>query len=178
MVGVGLGLQSTFADFFSGLVLLFERPIKVGDFVSFEGEFVHIQKIGLRVSKVKNRDSINFIIPNSKLINQTVINLSHDEKSVRFNIVVGVAYGSDTELVKQLLLEAAEDHKDVLKRPKPNVIFNDFANSALEFHLYYYSGEIFNTELVKSDIRFTIDRLFRENDITIPFPQRDVWMRS
>ena len=178
LVGIGLALQATFSDFFSGLVLLFERPIKVGDYVSFEGNPVEVQKIGLRASIVKNRDSINYIIPNSKLITQTVINWSHDEKSVRFQVVVGVAYGSDTRLVESILLEAADEHKDVLKRPKPKVVFSNFADSALEFKLNYYSTNIFNAEWVKSDIRFTIDEKFREKGVTIPFPQRDVWLKK
>jgi len=178
LVGVGLALQGTFSDFFAGLVLLFERPIKVGDFVSFEGRPVKVQKIGLRASKVKSRDSINYIIPNSKMIVHPVINWSHDEKSVRFNITVGVAYGSDTSLVEQILMEAADEHKEILKRPKPKVIFNDFADSSLQFILHYYSTNIYNADWVKSDLRFAIDKKFRENNISIPFPQRDVWMRK
>jgi len=178
LVGIGLALQSTFSDFFAGLVLLFERPIKVGDYISFEGKPVLVQKIGLRASHVKNRDSINFIIPNSKLIMQPVVNWSHDEKSVRFHIVVGVAYGSDTIKVEELLLQAASSHRDVMKKPKPKVIFADFADSSLSFHLYFYSQNIYNAEWVKSDLRFKVDQLFRENGITIPFPQRDVWMRK
>ena len=178
LVGIGLALQGTFSDFFSGLILLFERPIKVGDFVSYDGKPVEVQKIGLRASKVIDRNSVNYIIPNSKLITQAVINLSHDEKSVRFQIYVGVAYGSDTALVEQLLMQAALEHKEVLKRPKPKVVFHDFGNSSLDFQLNYYSKNIFNAEWVKSDIRFTIDRLFREHKVTIPFPQRDVWMKN
>lgn len=178
LVGVGLALQSTFSDFFSGLILLFERPIKIGDYVTFEGKPAEVQKIGLRASKVRDRDSINYIIPNSKLITQTVINWSYDEKSVRFQVNVGVAYGSDTDLVENLLIQAAIEHKDVLKRPKPKVVFSDFGNSSLDFQLNFYSRNIYNIEWVKSDIRFKIDRLFREHHVTIPFPQRDVWMRK
>lgn len=178
LVGIGLALQNTFADFFAGLVLLFERPVKVGDYVSFEGRPVIVQNIGLRTSKVKSRDNLNYFIPNSKLIVNSIINWSHDERYVRFEVKVGVSYGSDTRLVEEILLKAAEDHKDVLGRPKPKVIFNDFSDSSLVFILYYYSSNIYNSEWVKSDLRFAIDQLFRENNITIPFPQRDIWIRK
>jgi small-conductance mechanosensitive channel len=178
LVGVGLALQSTFSDFFSGLVLLFERPIAVGDFVTYEGKTVQVQHIGLRATKVKDRDSVNFIIPNSKLISQTVMNWSYDEDSARFSIMVGVAYGSDTRLVERLLLQAAQEHPDVLKNPKPRVNFHNFGESSLDFLINYYSKNIYNSNWVKSDIRFRIDELFREHNVTIPFPQRDVWLRN
>jgi small-conductance mechanosensitive channel len=178
LVGVGLALQSTFSDFFSGLVLLFERPIGVGDYVFYENKTVQVQKIGLRATKVKDRDSVNFIIPNSKMISQTVKNWSYDEKSVRFQVTVGVAYGSDTRLVEQILMQAADEHPDVLKRPKPKVVFYDFGSSSLDFVLNFYSRNIYNSDWVKSDLRFRIDELFREHKITIPFPQRDVWFKN
>lgn len=178
LVGVGLALQSTFADFFSGLVLLFERPIAVGDYVTWDSKAVKVQKIGLRATKVKDRDSLNYIIPNSKMISNTVKNWSHDEKSARFQLTVGVAYGSDTRLVEELLMQAAYEHEDVFKRPKPKVVFSDFGSSSLDFVLNYYSKNIYNADWVKSDLRFRIDELFREHHITIPFPQRDVWMKS
>jgi small-conductance mechanosensitive channel len=178
LVGIGLALQNTFSDFFSGLVLLFERPIAVGDFITYDDKTVQVLHIGLRATKVKDRDSVNFIIPNSKLISQTVVNWSYDEKSARFQVTVGVAYGSDTRLVEELLMQAADEHPEILKRPKPKVLFKDFGNSSLDFVLNYYSKNIYNSEWLKSDLRFRIDELFREHNITIPFPQRDVWMRS
>jgi small-conductance mechanosensitive channel len=110
------------------------------------------------------------------MIVNSVINLSHDEKSVRFNVKVGVAYGSDTKLVESLLLKAAGEQKDILNRPEPQVIFNDFADSSLEFILYFYSNTIFNSELVRSELRFNTNEKFSNNGISIPFPQRDVWM--
>lgn len=178
LVGVGLALQNTFSDFFSGLVLLFERPIAMGDYIAYDNKTVQVLHIGLRATKVKDRDSINYIIPNSKLITHTVLNWSYDEKSVRFQVTVGVAYGSDTRLVEQLLLQAADEHPDIMKRPKPKVVFTDFGSSSLDFVINYYSKNIYNSDWVKSDLRFRIDELFREYHITIPFPQRDVWMKG
>jgi small-conductance mechanosensitive channel len=178
LVGIGLALQNTFADFFSGLILLFERPIAVGDYVFYDNKTVQVQQIGLRATKVKDRDSVNFIIPNSKLISDTVKNWSYDEKSVRYQVAVGVAYGSDTKLVEQLLMQAADEHPEVFKKPKPKVVFSNFGDSSLDFILNYYSRNIYNAEWVKSDLRFRIDELFRENNVTIPFPQRDIWIKK
>ena len=178
LVGVGLGLQQTFNDLISGIILLFERTVEVGDVVEIDGMVGTVRKIGLRTSLVETRHNITVIVPNSKLTIQNVINWSHYDSKARFSVNVGVAYGSDTQLVKNLLLEAARGHGAVVKYPSPFVRFTDFGDSSLVFELHFWSQEFMRIEDVQSEIRFEIDRLFRENGITIPFPQRDVWLRK
>lgn len=177
LVGIGLGLQQTFNDFFSGIVLLFERTVKVGDIVHMDGFTGTVKKIGLRASIVESRDTVSVIVPNSKLVNQSVVNWSHLSDNIRFHITVGVAYGSDTSLVKKLMLEAAINDK-VLKFPAPFVRFVDFGESALTFELYYFSRQLLVENDVKSDLRFRIDELFRNNNIKIPYPQSEVYLRK
>ena len=118
------------------------------------------------------------VVPNSKLVNDNVINWSHYSNRVRFEVTVGVAYGSDTALVKEILLSVVNDHDDVMPYPIPFVRFNDFGDSALLFTVYFFSRNFMFIENVKSDIRFEIDKRFRANHITIPFPQRDVWFKN
>ena len=178
LVGVGLGLQQTFNDFFSGLVLLFERSVSVGDILTVNDVQGTVKKIGMRSSIIETLGNRNIIIPNSKLVNENVVNWNHFDDVVRFDVSVGVAYGSDTALVKKLLLEAVSDHLDILKYPYPFVRFNHFGDSALDFTVYFFSDQLITTENLKSDVRFKIDHLFRENNISIPFPQTDVWVRK
>ncbi|MDF1698410.1 MAG: mechanosensitive ion channel [Saprospiraceae bacterium] len=178
LVGIGLGLQQTFNDFFSGLVLLFERSVSVGDIMNVGGEVGVVQKIGLRSSIIETRSNVSIIVPNSKLVNDSVKNWTHFVESVRFEIKVGVAYGSDTKLVKKLLLTATNEHHQVLDYPVPFVRFNDFADSALAFSVYFFTNRYLTIEDIKSDIRFRIDELFKEHDVSIPFPQRDIWVRN
>jgi len=178
LVGIGLGLQQTFNDFISGIVLLFERSISVGDVVVINGNFGTVQKIGMRSSIVETRDNMTIVVPNSKLVNDAVNNWSHYNPIVRFNVSTGVAYGSDTAKVKELLLEAADNVPRVLKLPAPFVRFTEFADSSLNFQVLFFTRDHLYNEDIKSDIRFEIDRLFRENNIEIPFPQRDIWIRK
>jgi len=178
LVGIGLGLQETFNDLFSGLLLLFERGIEVGEVVEIDGIIGSLKKIGLRTSIIESRDNITIIVPNSKLVVNNVINWSHYDDKVRFKVTVGVAYGTDTALVKQILLETARAHSFILKRPAALVRFTDFGNSSLDFELLFFSKKFEIIEDVKSDLRFEIDRKFRESGIEIPFPQRDVWIRK
>ena len=178
LVGVGLGLQQTFNDFISGLVLLFERSTQVGDILEFGGNVGIIREIGLRASVIETRQNISMVVPNSKLVNENVINWSHYSNRVRFEVSVGVAYGSDTAAVKEILFSVVNDHDDVMPYPKPFVRFNDFGDSALLFTVYFFSRNFMFIENVKSDIRFEIDKRFRAHNITIPFPQRDVWFKN
>lgn len=178
LVGIGLGLQQTFNDFFSGLVLLFERSVSVGDILDVNGQVGAVKKIGLRSSIIETRGNISFIVPNSKLVNENVQNWSHFVDHGRFDVQVGVAYGSDTALVKKLLLEAVNEHHLILDYPVPFVRFGDFADSSLNFTVMFFTNRFLIVEDIKSDIRFKIDKAFRANDISIPFPQRDVWMRK
>ncbi|MFT4533517.1 MAG: small-conductance mechanosensitive channel [Saprospiraceae bacterium] len=178
LVGIGLGLQQTFNDFFSGLVLLFERSVSVGDILDLNGQVGAVKKIGLRSSIIETRGNISFIVPNSKLVNDNVQNWSHFVDHGRFHVDVGVAYGSDTSQVKKLLLEAVNDHHLTLDYPVPFVRFGEFADSSLNFSVFFFTNRFLIVEDIKSDIRFKIDKAFRANNVSIPFPQRDVWMRK
>jgi len=175
LVGLGLGLQQIFQDFVAGISILFEGTLKVDDVVEIEGEIVgKVTEIGLRTSKIETRDNIIMIVPNSRFINDNVINWSHSQRKTRFNVSVGVAYGSDVDKVRNILVNCAEKHPDVVKSPKPFVKFTDFGESSLDFQLLFWTSKTFEVEKIKSDLRFMIDAGFRENGVTIPFPQRDV----
>ncbi|MBI5916162.1 MAG: mechanosensitive ion channel [Bacteroidetes bacterium] len=178
LVGIGLGLQDTFKDLISGIVILVEGTVEVGDIVELDGTVARVNEIGLRTSKMETRDRVSILVPNSKLVVDKVTNWSHNESPTRFNIMVGVAYGSDLKLVGNLLIQAAKKHPKVLKDPVPLVQFKNFGDSSLEFELLFFTEEFFRIENVKSDIRLTIDRLFRENKVQVPFPQRDLWLRN
>lgn len=178
LVGVGLGLQQTFNDVISGIILLSERSIKVGDILEIDSDVVTIQDIGLRTSKGLNRDEISIIIPNSLITTNKVINWSHQSKKTRFRINVGVAYGSDVNLVLKVLEDSTVEHPDISDRNMIEVRMTDFGNSSLDFQILFYSHSIFRIEKIKSDIRRTINQKFLENNITIPFPQVDVHFKS
>lgn len=179
LVGIGLGLQQFFYDVVSGIVLLFEGSIKVGDVVEVKHEIVgKVQYIGVRTSKIETRDNTYVIVPNSKFVSGDVVNWSHITTSTRFDVQVGVAYGSDVQLVKKSLLEAAKNHDQIEAFPKPFVRFTDFGDSALVFQLLFWTNETFVVENLRSDLRFDIDALFRKHNIQIPFPQRDLHIRS
>jgi len=178
LVGIGLGLQQIFNDLFSGIVLLFERSIEVGHIIEVDGEVGVVSKIGLRTSLVETRDHVTLILPNSRVVSGKVINWNHEDKRVRFVVEVSVAYGSDTELVKKILLDCTKEHIKILSYPQAFVRFTNFGESALTFQLNYWSTELMAAEDVKSDLRFRIDQAFREHDIQIPFPQREIWMRK
>ncbi len=178
LVGIGLGLQQTFTDLISGLILLFDRSVEVADVIQVNELIGSVKKIGIRTSLVETWDGIMVIVPNSKLLSDYVINWSHYSRRARFHLKVGVAYGSDTQLVKKLLLQAATSHEKILKRPMPLVRFVDFGDSSLDFELLFWAKDLPHIEDIKSDLRFKVDQLFRENKVTIPFPQRDVWMKK
>jgi len=177
LVGVGLGLQQTFNDFISGIILLIEGKTKVGDVLQIDTEVVMLKAIGLRTSEGVNRDDISIIIPNSKIINDKVINWSHQQNKTRFRIDVGVAYGSDIDLVVKVLEESALEHPDIFDQKSVEARFIDFGNSSLNFQLLFFSKNIFRIEKVKSDIRKIINHKFIENNISIPFPQMDVYLK-
>ena len=176
-IGLGFGLQNIFNNFVSGIILLFERPVQVGDVVEIDGTWGRIEKINVRATVVQTFENASLIIPNSEFISNRVKNWSFRDLRVRRSINVGVAYGSDVQLVRQTLLEAAEAHPQVLKIPPMDVLFLDFGDSALMFRLRFWCtlGAFYATE---TDLRFEIDRLFRERDISIPFPQRDIHIVS
>jgi len=172
-IGLGLGLQNIFNNFVSGLILHFERPIKVDDIVEINNTWGEVRKIKFRSTLVQTYDNAALIIPNSQILSQRVTNWSFKDTRVRRKITIGVAYGSDIQRVKKTLLEIAADNREVLKYPKPQVLFTDFGDSALVFKLRFWCDvETFVT--VETEMRFEIDRLFREREIVIPFPQQDV----
>ncbi len=178
LVGIGLGLQQTFKDLFSGIILLVAGTVKVGDLLVIGETIGVVKEIGLRTSKVETRDETVNIVPNSKLVEDIVTNWSHNNRPTRFNIDIGVAYGSNLTQVRTLLLQAGSEHKKVLQHPDTDVQFRSFGGSSLDFKLFFYSYEFLRIEGVKSDLRFRIDELFRQHSINIPFPQQDVWFRN
>lgn len=178
LIGIGLGLQEVFKDFVSGVILLFDGTIRVSDVIEVDGVVGRVKEIRLRASELESRDGIVLIIPNSSFITGNVINWTHNRKLTRFTVVVGVAYGSDIEKVRDVLIQCASENGDIVKTPEPYVLFTDFAESQLTFTLQFYSRSVFKIEFIKSDLRFAIDKAFRENGITIPFPQRDVHIHN
>ncbi len=174
-VGIGFGLQTIISNFVSGLILLFERPVRVGDWVILgNGLEGHIKKVNMRSTEIMTLERSSVLIPNSNLLSDTITNWTLHDKMGRKDISVGVAYGSDTEQVKQVLLAVAAEH-DLLRRyPSPQVLFRDFGDSSLDFILRVFLKNINDRHRVGSDLRFAIDTAFRENDISIPFPQRDL----
>jgi small-conductance mechanosensitive channel len=177
-VGIGFGLQDIVNNFLSGLILLFERPIKVGDGVLIDGEYGTVISIGMRSTIVKNLDEAELIVPNSQMISQKVTNWTLSTRRVRVVVPVGVAYGSDLEKVLAVLTEAAEEHPEVLKLPKPTPLFIQFGASCLDFELRVWISNVDNRPRIKNELLLYIDRRFREERIEIPFSQHDLHLRS
>jgi small-conductance mechanosensitive channel len=178
LVGIGLGLQDSFRDLVSGIIILVEGTVEVGDVLEVDGIVARVSNIGLRTSKLETRDRVSILVPNSSLVVNKVTNWTHDDQPTRFNIKVGVAYGSDLDLVTKLLIKSAASHHLVLSDPAPDVQFKSFGDSSLDFELLFYTKEFLRIEFLKSDIRYNVDKNFRENNVQIPFPQRDVWFRN
>ncbi|SNR29981.1 mechanosensitive ion channel family protein [Lutibacter flavus] len=176
LVGVGLALQTLFQDIISGVFILVDQSVHVGDIIELDGKVGRVEDIKLRTTRAVTIDNKVLIIPNHLYLTNSLYNWTENGVETRENVLVGVAYGSDVQLVKELLLQAAKSHPLVLKTPVPAVLFTDFGESSLDFKLVFTLSNSFEAGLPKSDIRFEIDRLFRENNISIPFPQRDVHM--
>ncbi len=177
-VGLGLGLQEFFTDLVSGFILLNDGSIKVGDIVELQGTIARVEKISIRTSHVKTTEGKTIIVPNSKFTEENLINWSISDKVTRFHIDVSVAYGTDTQLVKELLYNVALNHPSVDKKNNIVVMFDDFGDSGLQFQLYFWAKRTWDILIIKSDIRFEVDKVFRANNITIPFPQRDLHIVS
>ncbi len=177
-VGIGFGLQNIAANFVSGLIILFERPIKIGDRITVGEVLGDVENISLRATHIRTIDNVSIIVPNSEFISSRVINWSHRDPKIRLHVPVGVAYGSDIHLVIRLLLEVAQNHPEVLKTPEPKVWFKEFGNSSLNFELLAWIPDPKRRPDVISDLNIKIDDTFRKNNITIPFPQRDLHIRS
>ena len=177
-VGIGFGLQAIVNNFVSGLILLVERPVKVGDWVIVGGYEGTVKRISVRATEIETFDRQSVIIPNSELISSAVGNWTHKDRLCRIIIDVGVAYGSDTAKVREVLLACAEANPHVLKQPAPYVLFRNFGDSSLDFQLRCFLTDIDYFLRVPSDLRFTIDEAFRKESIEIPFPQRDLHVKS
>jgi len=177
LIGIGIGLQQIFYDLFSGLIMLFERKVQVGDFVDMDGMYGRVDRIDMRTSMLRTLDNISVVVPNSKLISENVINWSSNRGLARFSIPVGVAYGSDVNKVRDTLIECAERHDKILKKPAASVLFRNFGDSSLNFELMFWSRHFKEIEIIKSDMHFAIDKAFKDNKITIAFPQLDVHLK-
>jgi len=177
-IGIGFGLQSIVNNLVSGLILLFERPVRVGDFIELGGKWAEIKKIGLRATTVQTFDQADVIIPNADLVTNQVINWTLSNRRVRLIIPVGVAYGSDVSLVMETLMASARGNSKIAEAPAPQVLFLKFGESALEFELRVWVLDAENRLVVSSEIHQEIDRRFREAKIEIAFPQRDLHLRS
>lgn len=178
LIGIGLALQTLFQDIISGIFILVDQTVHVGDIIELEGKVGRVEEIKLRTTRAITADNKILIIPNHLYLENSLYNWTQNGTTTRESVEVGVAYGSDVQLVKKLLLEAVLVHKDILKEPEPNVLFTDFGESSLNFRVTFTINDSFNARFPKSDVRFEIDRLFRENNITIPFPQRDIHIIS
>lgn len=177
-VGIGFGLQNITNNFISGLIILFERPVKVGDRVEIDGLAGNIVKISARATTIITNDNIAVIVPNADFIDKRVVNWSHNNRKVRLNISVGVAYKEDPDNISKILISIAKEHPGVLPTPLPYVRFDEFADSSINFTLQVWTIDYVDRPTVlKSDLYYKIFRVFREKGIEIPFPQTDVYLK-
>ncbi|WP_228410772.1 mechanosensitive ion channel family protein [Chryseobacterium taklimakanense] len=174
LVGIGLGLQNIFSDFVSGIVLLLDSSIKVSDIIEVDNLVCQVKEINLRTTTVLTRDDKYVILPNTFLTKNNLFNWTHSNLNSRFDIQVGVAYSSDVQTVMDILKSVTAANPKVAKTPEPFVRFNDYADSALIFNVYFWSSDPFRVENLKSELRVKYFEAFREHDIEIPFPQRVV----
>ncbi|HIC31744.1 MAG TPA: mechanosensitive ion channel [Flavobacteriaceae bacterium] len=174
LIGIGLALQTFFQDIISGVFILIDQSAHVGDIIEIDGKVGRVEEIKLRTTRAVTIDNKVLIIPNHLYLTNSLYNWTQNGTSTRESVTVGVAYGSDVELVKKLLLQAAKEHPKVLKHPAPLVLFTDFGDSSLNFKLIFTLNDSFTAVIPQSEIRFKINKLFKDNNISIPFPQRDV----
>ena len=178
LVGIGLGLQNLFSDFVSGIILLVDSSVKVNDVIEADGLICIVKEINLRTTTVLTRDDKYIILPNSSLTTHQLINWTHNDLASRFEVNVGVDYSSDVTQVMQVLKEAVDSQNGILKDPSPFVRFTDFGDSSLNFSIIFWSEDVFRVENIKSEMRIKIFELFKQNKITIPFPQRVVHLNQ
>lgn len=174
LVGVGIGLQGFFNDVVSGFVLLFEGGVAVGNVLEVDGKLVRVERIDLRSTRVVTVAGELMVLPNARVAGEAVVNLSQGDRAMRIRVNVGVAYGSDVELVTRLLSEAMANQPEVLPTPEPTVFFQDFGDSSLNFSVMGWLEDPWDRMAIQSRVRTAIDAKFREHGVTIPFPQRDV----
>ena len=174
LVGLGLALQELFQDVIGGVFIFIDKSLLVGDIVEVDGKVARVLEVTLRTTRAITRDDKIVVIPNHKFISEIIINYTQNHKTTRESVKIGVAYGSDVKKVEALLLQSVSEQRGVLKTPKSFVLFDDFGESALQFSVLFFISDSFSVPKIKSEIRFRIDQLFRENNISIPFPQRDI----
>lgn len=178
-VGIGFGLQNIVNNFISGLIILFERPIKVGDRIEIGDINGDVIDISARATTINTNDNITIIVPNSEFISSQVINWSHSDRNVRFRIPVGVSYNEDPEKIRSILLDVAEKHPGVLKKPETVVLFDEYGDSSLNFYLVVWTTDYINRpRVLKSELYYEIFRIFKKEGVEIPFPQRDLHLKS
>jgi hypothetical protein len=177
-VGIGFGLQHIANNFISGLVISLERPIRPGDFVTVDGQSGVVERVGARSTEIRTTDRVKILVPNSKFLETQVVNWSHGDPVSRLHVPVSVAYGSNVPLVRSLLLDAARSHPEVLAEPRPDVDLDAFGDSGLAFDLEVWTRDPSRQSEIVSDLNYRIDAAFRRHGIEIPFPQRDLRVRS
>lgn len=175
-IGVGFGAQSIINNLISGWILMSERPVRIGDFVEIDSHRGVVENIGNRSTRIKRIDGVHLLVPNSQMLERVVVNWTLVDKKFRTTVRVGVAYGSPVRRVEELILQAVTEHRMILGQPAPFAVFDDFGDNALVFETYFWCEAFGERELrqIRSDIRFRLEELFRENGITVAFPQRDV----
>ena len=178
-IGIGFGMQNIISNFISGIIILFEQPIRPRDFIDVDDQWSGwVERIGARSTTIRTRDRVNVVVPNSKFIESSVINWHGRSPETRIHVPVGVAYGSDVPKVKECLLQVARDHPEVREDPEPEVWFMAFDSSSLNFELLVWIRNPDRMPQITSDLNYAIDDIFREHDVTIPFPQRDLHVKS
>ncbi len=178
-VGIGFGLQNITNNFISGLIILFESPIKVGDRIEVDQVYGDVIKISARSTMILTNDNISIIVPNSQFIDNPVINWSHNDRNIRFNIPVGVSYKEDPQKIKSILMKVAKENPGVLDYPEPDVLFKEYNDSSIDFILRLWTSEYINKpQVLKSQIYYEVFKKFGEENVEIPFPQRDLHIKS
>lgn len=175
-IGVGFGAQNLINNFISGFIIMAEQPIKIGDLIDIEGNFAIVEEIGARCTRIRTGANIHILVPNSSFLEKNIVNWTHSDKEIRAQVTAGVIYGSPVREVERIMIQVANEHKKVKRKPEPFVLFNDFGDNALIFDLYFWISmtRIMDRRIIESDIRFHIDELFRKAGIVIAFPQRDL----
>ncbi|OKY78882.1 MAG: Small-conductance mechanosensitive channel, MscC family [Candidatus Methanohalarchaeum thermophilum] len=175
---IGFGLQSITSNMISGLILMGDRTVRIGDIVEFDNKLGKVTDTGVRSTTVKTIDNLHIIVPNQELFSKPFVNYSYKDEKIRISTSVGVKYGTNVEKVKEILLEIARDNDTVLNYPEPEVFFSEFGDSALQFKLKCWILAPLKKWKVKSQLNFEVNKRLKEEGITIPFPQRDVWLKN
>jgi len=178
LVGIGLALQTLFMDIISGVFILVDQSVQVGDIIELDGKVGRVEEINLRTTRAVTIDNKVLVIPNHKYLTNSLYNWTENGSETRENVQVGVAYGSDIHLVKKLLMEVAKNHPLVLDHPEPLVLFTNFGDSSLDFKLIFTLKDSFQAAIPQSEMRFESDKVFKDHNISIPFPQRDVHVKT